>query len=120
MLGVGIVITLLSFFILMLSISLLMQKNRDKLHSLIMLGVDLKSVAAPYCRLIVFVSIFSWILSVGAMLLFRSFYVGRLSGIEGAHAASVWLPITVGMVIALLTIIFNVVSVRRKVGRSFF
>ncbi len=34
-LAIGVVITVLSFFILLLSISLLMEKNRDKLHSLL-------------------------------------------------------------------------------------
>ncbi|MCM1378338.1 MAG: hypothetical protein NC097_01865 [Clostridium sp.] len=120
MLGVGIVITVLSFFILMLSISLLMQKNRDKLHSLIMLGVDLRRVGNPYCHLIMIVSMLSWLMGVGAMLLFRSFYVGGLSGISGARTADVWLPLGVGLGIALLTIVFNIISVRRKVRASFF
>lgn len=120
MLGVGIVITVLSFFILLLSISLLLQKNRAKLHALIMLGVDLGKIAAPYNVLIAGVSLLSWLLGVVAMLVFRSCYVNRLVGIDGLHAASVWIPISTGLLLALLSILFNVLSVRKKVRSAFY
>ncbi|MCM1153589.1 MAG: ABC transporter permease [Muribaculum sp.] len=119
MLAVGCVITVLSFFILLLSISLLMQKIRDKLHALIMLGYDLNRVAAPFRRLIWMVSLGAWALGVIAMLVFRSLYVSRIAGIEGARVATVWLPIGIGLAIALLSVLFNILSVRKKVTDAF-
>lgn len=120
MLGIGVLITVLSFFILLLSISLLLQKNRGKLHSLIMLGVDLRKIGAPYNTLILGVSLLSWLLAVGAMLIFRSFYIGRLAGIEGAHTAGVWISIAVGLLLSALSILFNVLSVKKKVRSAFY
>lgn len=113
--GIGIVITLLSFFILLLSISLLMQKNRDKLHALLMLGFDLKAVETPYCRLIAAATGGALLLAIASMLSLRAFYASRLVGLSGAESAGIWQSLTCGVVLALLTIIFNIVSVKRKV-----
>lgn len=117
--GIGAVITLLSLFILLLSISLLMQKNRDKLHSLIMLGYPLKEVGNPYVGLVAGVSALSWVLAVGVMLLLRGFYAGRIAGLEGAELSSVWGACGIGLGIAFLTAIINIISVRRKVAKAF-
>lgn len=117
--GVGIVITVLSFFILLLSISLLMQKNREKLHTLLMLGYDTSAVGAPYRSLIWGVSALSLLLGIGAMLLARTSYEGRIAGIAGADSAGVWLSVAVGTALALLSALFNIVSVNRKVKNAF-
>lgn len=115
--GVGSVITLLSFFILMLSISLLMEKNRDKLHSLLMLGYPLRSVGAPYCRLVVVASLAAYLCAAVASLLLRGWYLPSLSGM-GATGGGVILPLLTGLAITLLVILFNIMSVRRKVVTS--
>ena len=111
--GVGSVITLLSFFILLLSISLLMEKNRDKLHSLLMLGYPLREVAAPYSRLVIWASLVAYMLAVGAMLVLRGNYLPSLSGM-GASGGGILSSLIIGFAVTLLVIIFNIVSVRRK------
>lgn len=118
--GIGLLITILSFFILLLSISLLMQKNRDKLHSLIMLGYDLRRVAAPYCRLAVTSSLCAWIMAVAAMLIFRTTYIGGIAGIAGASESGVAASVACGAVLAVLTAIFNILSIRKKVKSAFY
>ena len=45
--GVGLLITVLSFFILLLSIFLMLQKNLKKLEDLLMLGYTPAQVARP-------------------------------------------------------------------------
>lgn len=120
MVGVGAVITTLSIFILLLSISLLMQKNREKLHALIMLGYPLREVGAPYIRLIAIVSAVAYVMAVGAMFAARSFYIKGISGMAGGATGSVWLSLTVGAAITLLSLLFNILSVRRKVRTAFF
>lgn len=112
--GVGSVITLLSFFILLLSISLLMEKNRDKLHSLLMLGYPLRTVAAPYCRLVVWASLGAMILAVVSTLLLRGYYLPPLEGMGASGGGLVW-SILATVVITLTVILFNILSVRRKV-----
>ena len=117
-LAVGIVITLLSFFILLLSMSLLMEKNRDKLHSLLMLGCPVKDVAAPYIRIVVGVSVLAYLLAVGCSECLRLSYTGALEGL-GAEKGGWWFAPAVGLLLTLIMIIFNVRSVRRRVINSF-
>lgn len=117
-LAVGSVITLLSFFILLLSISLLMQKNRQKIHSLLMLGVDLADISAVYTRLVLGVNMLALLLATGGMLLMRGFYMPSLRAMGGA-AGSVWESVLAGVILTLLLTIFNVISVRRRVDRAF-
>lgn len=47
-LGVGLFISILSFYILMLSIFLLLQKNTTKLENLLLIGYSPARVARPY------------------------------------------------------------------------
>lgn len=117
-LAVGIVITILSFFILLLSISLLMQKNKEKMHSLIMLGYELKAVASPYSRMVVVVNMVAFILAVVVMLFLRTLYIDAVKGM-GAETSSLWLTAGVGIGITLLVVAFNLISIRRKVRSAF-
>lgn len=120
MVAVGSVITLLSFFILMLSVALLLQKNREKLHSLIMLGFNLSTVSRPYEKITALVSIIAFALAVGVMFIFRSMYIDGLSGLDNNSDTSLWLALSVGAVLTLLTIIFNIVAIRKKVRGAFY
>ena len=117
-LAVGIVITLLSFFILLLSMSLLMEKNRDKLHSLLMLGCPVKDVAAPYIRIVVVASGVAWLCAVACGEALRASYIRPLEGL-GAESGGWWLGPAVGLLLTVVMTVVNVVSVRRKVVASF-
>ncbi len=116
-LSVGMVITLLSFFILLLSMSLLMEKNRDKLHSLLMLGYPLRKVAAPYMGIVVCASVAAWLFAVVCCVILRSSYLHSLEEL-GAAAGSLWMVPGVGLVLALLLMTFNIIAVWRKVKAS--
>lgn len=115
--GVGAVITILSFFILLLSISLLMEKNRDKLHSLLMLGYPLGAVGAPYYRLVIWASLVALILACACSFILRGWYLPSLVGM-GATSSGWFLPVLIGLAITLLVIGFNIWSVKRKVRAS--
>lgn len=117
-LGVGALITVLSFFILLLSVSLLMQKNRAKIHSLIMLGVDLRAISGVYVRLVVVINLLAYLLAVGAMFLFRGSYLASIRGI-GATEASPWLPLGAGLALALSLTVLNIIFIRRRVRSAF-
>lgn len=117
-LAVGALITLLSFFILLLSISLLMQKNRDKIHSLIMLGTELRQIAGVYIRLVIWVDLAAYALAVGAMFCLRGTYLASIRGM-GAAEASPWLALGVGLALTILITLFNALSIRRRVAAAF-
>lgn len=112
--AVGAVITVLSLFILMLSISLLMQKNRAKLHSLLQLGYDPGRVGAPYRNIVIISSAVAFLLAVVAMSLFRFYYIGAIEGLGGA-SGNLRLAPGVGMLLTAVIITFNLLAVRRKV-----
>ena len=117
--GVGGVITVLSFFILLLSVALLMQKNREKLYLLIMLGIDLRRIGRPYEKLTALVSILSFVLAVVAMLIFRNIYIRGVEGISG-DSAGIWISLCCGAALTILTLVFNVIAIRRKVRGAFY
>lgn len=116
-LAIGAVITILSLFILMLSVSLLMEKNRDKLHSLLMLGYPLGKVGAPYCRIVIFSSLGAAILAFGASMLLRGAYLEPLRGL-GADTGSIWPVVLLCLILTLLIILFNILAVTRKIRSS--
>ena len=117
-LAIGAVITILSLFVLLLSISLLMQKNRQKMHSLIMLGYELKEVGRPYRQLVVAVNAVAYLLAAGAMLAMRMFYIDAVRAM-GASETTVWMSLGVGAMITIVVILFNIISINRKVASAF-
>lgn len=116
-LAVGCVITVLSFFILLLSMSLLMEKNRDKLHALLMLGYPAAEVAKPYIRIVVAASAAAFVLAVACCELLRMSYLKALEGL-GADVGGWWLGPVAGIVITIIVVAFNVAAVRKKVRSS--
>ena len=117
-LAIGAVITILSLFVLLLSISLLMQKNRQKMHSLIMLGYELKEVSRPYRQLVVAVNAVAYLLAAGAMLAMRMLYIDAVRAM-GASETTVWMSLGVGAMITIVVILFNIISINRKVASAF-
>ncbi len=116
-LAIGGVITVLSLFILMLSVSLLMEKNRDKLHSLLMLGYPLGKVGAPYCKIVIWASSAAAVLAIVAALLLRNAYLEPLRGL-GAGNGSLWIIVALDIILTALIILFNILAVRKKVRAS--
>ena len=68
-LSVGLLISVLSFYILMLSIYLLLQKNTTKLENLLLIGYSPAKVAFPYQLLTLGLNAIVLILSVGVVCL---------------------------------------------------
>ena len=112
--AIGAVITLLSLFVLMLSVSLLMEKNRIVIHRLLMLGAPLRKVGAPYSVIIAAGCGAALAFSVVALVVLRSIYAGILEGIGSAAGGLVW-GIGVGVLLALIVVTVNILAVCRKI-----
>lgn len=112
--GIGLIISLLSFFILILSIYLLLQKNTRKLQDLLLLGYSPAEVSGLYVRMVVYVNAAVYVLSVGVMLALRSLYLPYLAAL-GISGSSLLLSAGVGLLIIGLISAGNVVAIRRKV-----
>ena len=116
--AVGIIISLLSFFILLLSIHLLLQKNRDKLHSLMMLGYTPGAVARHYYLIVCAINLSVLIGAIAAMLIGRSLWSAPLSEI-GVAGSSPWISMAIGAAIILLITLGNFRAIASSVRRTF-
>lgn len=112
---VGIIISLLSFFVLMLSIYLLLQKNTRKLQDLLMLGYSPSEVARPYIGMVIAINATVLLLSIALMLAGRSYYMNMLA-VFGTGGASVMLSLLVGAIIMSLITMGNVIAIKRKIA----
>lgn len=115
--AVGLVISLLSFYILLLSIYLLLQKNTDKLENLILIGYGTSRVAMPYQILTVAVNLMVLVLSVIIMLIVRGIYTDALSDIiTGTDDVSIAMSCVFGVILFILVSVYNIIAIRRKIG----
>ena len=112
--AIGAIITLLSLFVLMLSVSLLMEKNRQVIHRLLMLGAPLRKVGAPYSGMILIGCGTAWVLSVGALFALRTLYAGALEGLRASFCGLPW-GIGVTTVITLIVMAANIMVVNRNI-----
>ena len=73
--GVGVVISTLSFYVLLLSIYLLVQKNTTKLQNLLLIGYSPSRVALPYQMLTLALNFAVLVASFSLLLMIRSYYI---------------------------------------------
>ena len=114
-LAVGLLISTLSFFILTLSIHLLLQKNTEKLRILLLLGYSPFEVALPYERLVSLVNLAVYVLATGLLFWVRCLYLPRLDGL--ATPGSILSSLGLGLIIILLISVGNIVAIRRFMRR---
>ena len=113
--AVGVLISLLSFFVLTLSIYLLLQKNTKKLQDLLMLGYSPAEVSAPYIKMVVAVNAFVLVASVALMLVGRSCYMHMIHTF-GISDSPIYVAIAVAIVIMGGITAGNVASIRSKIN----
>lgn len=116
--GVGAVISLLAFFVLMLSIYLLLQKNREKLHDLMQLGYSPAAVSRYYSVMVIAVNAVVLVASLAMMLCARAMWRGPLDAI-GVTPASPWVSVIVGVLAVSAVTAVNIVAIRRKMSACF-
>lgn len=115
--GIGLFISLLSFYILMLSVYLLLQKNTTKLENLLLIGYSPARVAFPYQALTIVLNAFVLLLSVGIVSWLRGYYTDTLTLLfPQIEFGSLWPALLAGVLIFLGVSAVNVVAVRKKVA----
>lgn len=116
-LAVGAIITILSIFILLLSISLILEKNRMTLHRLMMLGYDAGAVGRPYRMLVIWASVAAYLLALLCVVAMRSQYIAPIRGLGGGDSP-LWAVPAAGALLTILAIGFNLVAVKRRVDAA--
>ena len=116
-LSVGLLISALSFYILMLSIYLLLQKNTTKLENLLLIGYGPNRVAFPYQSLTIALNAIVLVLSVCIVLYVRTLYLDLVEQMfPSLNAGSWWLMLVVGILLFLSVSCFNVLAIRKKIA----
>ena len=113
--AVGILISLLSFFVLMLSIYLLLQKNTQKIQDLLLLGYSPDQVSRHYIMLVLGLNAIVLVLAIVLMLCGRMAYMDMIRAF-GVNGSGVWLAILVGLLIMGAITAGNIVAIRNKVN----
>lgn len=113
---VGLVISILSFYILMLSIYLLVQKNADKLENLLLIGYSPSRVARPYQWLTIGLNVLVLVIALVILFFLRRYYMEIINTLFPQTSTSGLLPaIITGGTLFLLVSILNIFAIRRKV-----
>lgn len=114
--GVGLFISILSFYILMLSIFLLLQKNTVKLENLLLIGYSPNRVALPYNILTIVLNLSVLLLSVSGVAWIRSYYTEITSTLFPQLETESLLPCWItGSVLFLVVSLLNVMMIHKKV-----
>ena len=113
--AVGIIISLLSFFVLMLSIYLLLQKNTQKIQDLLLLGYSPAQVSKHYILLVVGLNAAVLVLAIILMLIGRLAYMDMIHAF-GVSGSGIGVAILVGLIIMGAITAGNIHALRSKIN----
>ena len=114
--AIGLIISVLAFYILMLSIYLLVEKNNTKLENLLILGYSPAKVSRPYQWLTVGLNLLVLVLALALLYVIRSIYLHQFqSFFPQMEIPTMWYAVAVGIVLFLVVSVFNIIAVKRKV-----
>ncbi len=113
---VGLIISTLAFYVLLLSIFLLLQKNTEKIDTLLLIGYSPRAVARPYHLLTISLNTLVLALSIVIVLLLRNYYLPLFGQLYPSFSAASLTPaLLTGLGLYLLVMLLNYVAIRRKV-----
>lgn len=116
-LSIGLLISVLSFYILILSIYLLLQKNSTKLENLLLIGYSPARVARPYQLLTIILNLVVLALGVVVVIAVRSLYLDTVMNLyPDAGSGSVLPSVVTGFIIFIGVSALNIVIIRRKIN----
>lgn len=116
-LSVGLLISALSFYILMLSIYLLLQKNTTKLENLLLIGYSPARVARPYQLLTVILNLLVYALGMLAVVAVRGSYMEVIGNLyPAAEGATLLGALLTGFLIFAVVSALNMIVIRRKIN----
>ena len=114
--GIGLLISVLSFFILMLSIYLLVQKNSEKLENLLLIGYSPSRVARPYQLLTIGLNALVVVIALIILVAVRNYYMSILQSLFPDVSRHGIMPaIIAGLTLFLIVSVLNILALRRKV-----
>lgn len=116
--AVGVIISALAFFILVLSLSLLLQKNRRKLTDLMLLGYRPSEVARAYLPIVGCINAAVLVVAVALLTWGAAIWQTRLAGASVA-ATPLWPSVLVALGLMAVVTAGGFMAVRLTIGRYF-
>ena len=115
--GVGLVISALAFYVLLLSIFLLLQKHTEKIDNLLLIGYTPASVARPFHLLTIVLNVVVLVGALLAVILLRKWYLPLFGSLYSSPSTLQLSPFTflTGLALFILVTILNYVAISRKV-----
>lgn len=114
--GIGSVVSVLAFVLLLISIQLLIEKNKDKFINLHSLGYSVSQIAAPYSLLIAAVDVAVWLVSACVVSLVYPELFAFISAISPDVQLASLLPLwIVAAVLALLFVVLHRFVIVRQI-----
>lgn len=115
-LGVGLLISALSAYLLLLSIYLLLQKNSRQLENLLLLGYSQRQLILPYVLLTLMLNLLALLAALGLVLWVRGYYLEAASRLVPEELGASLLPtLLLGLGLLVGTTLVNAVAIGRKV-----
>ncbi|WP_321480967.1 ABC transporter permease [uncultured Bacteroides sp.] len=116
-LGIGLFISALSFYILMLSIFLLLQKNTTKLESLLLIGYSPTQVAIPYQVLTLILNLIVLLISIVTVSWMRGYYTKILTELfPQMEIGLLWPAIVTGGILFAIVSLLNIIAIKKKIA----
>lgn len=113
----GALISALAIFILVLSIFLLLQKSKEKLRYLMLLGYSPAEIGSYYERIVAVVNLLVAAAALAICLILRRLWLSPLAEIDLGDASPAPVIIATAIYLAAITI-FNIIIIRRALMRN--
>jgi len=114
--SVGLLISILSFYILMLSIYLLVQKNTEKLRNLLLIGYSPARVSLPYQLLTIGMNAAVLIIALIILYFIRQQYMQMIWAMfPQMEDSAMWPAILLGIILFLIVSLLNVFAVWNRI-----
>lgn len=114
--SVGVVISLLALYVLMLSVYLLVEKNNTKLENLLLIGYSPARVSRPYQILTIGLNVLVLLIAFAVMFVVRNIYMEMFQNFfPELETPSVALSLAVGLFLLVIVSTVNVIAVYTKV-----
>ena len=115
-LAVGLIISVLAFYVLLLSIFLLLQKHTEKIDNLLLIGYTPGSVARPFHLLAIGLNVLVLLLALVIVVVVRGWYLPLFGELYASFEPTAFVPtLLTGLAILLLVSVLNYVAITRKV-----
>ena len=119
--AVGLLISILSFYILMLSIYLLVQKNAAKLENLLLIGYSPAQVARPYQILTLVLNVAVFIIAILLLVAVRGYYIDTIYSLfPQLPDSTILYSVVLGVILLIVVSVINIIVIRRKIQRIWY